>query len=83
MSKRSWLSSRRPALPAPDVVGGDAHAGDPAGLDRPAQPVDVLDRLALGELEDDVARVQAVADEHPEQGVDAEVVRSRGSAATG
>ena len=51
--ERSWLSRRRPAFPAPDVVGGDADAGDAAGLDRAAQPVDVLDRLALGQLEDD------------------------------
>ena len=37
----------------PDVVGGDADARDPAGLEGAAEPVDVLDGLALGQLQDD------------------------------
>ena len=36
-----------------DVVGREPDAGDAAGLDGLAQPVEVLDRLALGQLEDD------------------------------
>ena len=53
----------QPGVAGADVVGGEPDAGDPAGLDRAAQPADVLDRLALGQLEDDVARVEAVADD--------------------
>ena len=55
MSKRSWLSSRRPALPAPTSSAARRMPGDPAGLDRASQAVDVLDGLALGQLQDDVA----------------------------
>ena len=52
----------QPGVAGTDVVGGEPDAGDAAGLDRAAQPVDVLDGLALGQLEDDVARVEAVPD---------------------
>ena len=58
----------QPGVPGADVVGGEADAGDPAGIDRLAQPADVLDRLTFGELEDDAARVQAVADDDPRAG---------------
>ena len=50
-----------PGVAGADVVGGEADAGDPAVLGRAAQPADVLDSLAFGQLEDDVARVEAVA----------------------
>ena len=63
MSNRSWLSSRRPALPAPTSSAAMRMPADAAGLDRAAQPVDVLDGLALGQLEHDPARVQPVADD--------------------
>ena len=61
-------------VPGADVVGREADARHAAGLGRAAQPVDVLDGLALGQLEDDVPRIEAVANDHPQQRVDAEVV---------
>ena len=61
-------------VPGADVVGRDPDAGHAARLDRAPQPVQVLDRLALGQLEDDPARVQPVADDQADQRVDAEVV---------
>ena len=64
----------QPGVAGTDVVGGEADPGDAAVLGRAAQPADVLDRLALGQLEDDVARVEAVPDQHAQQGVDAELV---------
>ena len=68
MSKRSWLSSRKPGVAGADVVGREADAR-PRGRPRPpAQPADVLDRLALGQLEDDVAWIEPVADDHPRAG---------------
>src|SRR3954449_11127696 len=61
-----------------DVVRGKADPGDTTRLDGLAHPADVLDRLPFGELEDDVARVEPVADDHPQQRVDAEPVHLHG-----
>ena len=74
MSNLSWLSSRSPALPEPTSSAARRIPATPTVLGRAAQPADVLDRLALGQLEDDVARVEAVPGQHPQQGVDAELV---------
>ena len=40
----------------PDVVGGEADARDPARVAGAAQAIDVLDGLALGQLDDDPFR---------------------------
>ena len=62
-------------VPGADVVGGHADPGHPAGVDGAPQPTDVLDRLALGQLEDQVAGIQSVPIDHLEERVDAELVR--------
>ena len=49
--------------------------GGPAGLDGADQPVHVLDRLALGQLEDDPPGVDAVALQQLHERMDAELVR--------
>ena len=61
-------------VPGADVVGRDANAGHPAGLHGDPQAVDVLDRLALGQLEDDPPRIEPVPDDHAQERVDAELV---------
>ena len=87
MSK--WISdrSRRPAFPAPDIVGGEAHPGPPARGGIAAQLLEVLDLLALRELDDQLLgrdpapvedgrqldRVEQVRFEGPRREVDAEV----------
>ena len=44
-----------------DVVGGEAHPGPAAGLDVRPQLVEVLDLLALGQLEHDPVERDLVA----------------------
>ena len=78
MSKRSWLSNRSPAFPAPTSSAARRELGDPARLRRLAEPAQVLDGLALGQLEDDVTRIETHPDDHPDQGMDAEVVHLEG-----
>ena len=46
----------QPRVAGADVVGCDADAGMLEHRDVPAQPVDVGDVLALGQLDDDAAR---------------------------
>ena len=75
MSKRNWLSSRRPALPAPT---SSAAMRRPRALQRnqvDLQAGRVLDLLALGQLDDDASGIDAVASEDREQCVGREMRR--------
>ena len=60
---RSAISRQQPepGIAGADIVGGDPHPGGPTRVDGPDQAVHVLDRLALGQLEDHAARVDTVA----------------------
>ena len=61
MSKRNWLSSRRPALPAPTSSAAMRSPARCSAIRFACRRVDVLDRLALGQLDDDALGRDAVA----------------------
>ena len=54
--ERHEAQEAQPGVAGPDVVGGDPDAERATGLEPASQPGEVLDLLALGELEDDPLR---------------------------
>ena len=81
MSKSISLSRRRPAFPAPTSSAAIRNPAVRHAVKVLAKPLHVLDRLALGQLEDDPIGRQAVATEDRNQLAHAELIglqRARG-----
>ena len=72
--ERDLAQEAQPGVARPDVVGGDAHARGPDPLQVALQAGQILDGLALGELDDDLARLQPVAAQDPDQLADLELL---------
>ncbi|MGI8928596.1 MAG: hypothetical protein ACR2H0_03900 [Candidatus Limnocylindrales bacterium] len=59
MSKRIWLSNRRPEFPGADIVSRDAHPGALQGGEIDLEAGSILNLLTLGQLDDHPARIDA------------------------
>ena len=57
------------------VIGSDSDAGDPTGRQVGTQAIDIVDRLALGQLKHDPIRIDASRVEADQELADAELLR--------
>ena len=72
-----------PGVAGPDVVSGQPESGPPTGRRIAAKALEILDFLALGELDHDLRRRDATAFEDRRQRHSDGTARTRGSGVTG